>query len=207
MRLLYTVYEYACTLGTHDAVLTAASLTFLLHVGKKKKKGWGMRGKGGGQRRQNISLRPQNTGAHIAFPAPANKLSFGGADLGKKCSLLAEFKLQLNSTTVSKVSQYSYSCLISQDATEWVKLKDRVWSQMGLVRILFKTTAFKINNAGKHLGRNLRIFQNSHCSRWSYKFTWKTGKKFVCASLQLHKHVVHATSRVTEMLKASLIQN
>lgn len=117
MRLLYTVYEYACTLGTHDVVLPAASLTFLLHVGKKNK-WWGMRGKGGGERKQNISLRPQNTGAYIAFPAPANKLSLGGADLGKKCSLLAEFKLQFNSTTVSKISQYSYSCLIPQDATE-----------------------------------------------------------------------------------------
>lgn len=74
-------------------VLTAASLTPQLHVGKKK---WRViTGKERGERRQNITLRSQNTGARITFSAPDNKPIFEGLFWGKN-NVLADFKRQLN---------------------------------------------------------------------------------------------------------------
>lgn len=74
-------------------VLTAESLTPQLHVGKKK---WCViTGKERGERRQNITLRSQNTGAHITFSAPDSKPIFEGLFWGKN-NVLADFKRQLN---------------------------------------------------------------------------------------------------------------
>lgn len=65
---------------------------------RKKNNLWGMRGKEGWEKRQNISSRPQNTGAHIVFLAPDNKLSFAGLIQGRSvlfwqnlnCSLIRQ---------------------------------------------------------------------------------------------------------------------
>lgn len=50
---------------------------------------------------------------------------------------------------------------------------------------IFLITALKINNKEKHLGKSLRIFQSSHRSGLSHKFTWKTRRKCICADCNL----------------------